>query len=264
VSSLTTKTENWLVHARVISKTEVKRWDMSRTSGQLFHFVLQDSSGEIRCTAFDDAVEKFYYLLQVDQEYSVTNGKIRKKQEYGFEMSINSTSQITPLNAAAKQASDSAFAFATLLTTLPPSSSSDHTYPHNPAISPHTSPPPLRSILKTSSSVKNEEDPEILGQNQPESVKNVSYNLMDGSDDKQWIQEERERLGMGVESSWKVGGGEAEGGRMCTPRRRKRTTGAVPNIDWTGNTKHTDWQRMILLWDQLGLKRKEVSTLEKN
>eukprot|EP01124_Arcella_intermedia_P006962 TRINITY_DN14224_c0_g1_i1.p1 TRINITY_DN14224_c0_g1~~TRINITY_DN14224_c0_g1_i1.p1 ORF type:complete len:421 (+),score=112.95 TRINITY_DN14224_c0_g1_i1:42-1304(+) len=98
LGSLTSKTENWIVHARVVQKTEVKRWDMARTSGQLFHVVLEDSSGEMRCTIFDEAVEKFNEIFKIGQEYAISNGKIRKKQDYGFEMSLNTNSTVTPLN----------------------------------------------------------------------------------------------------------------------------------------------------------------------
>lgn len=38
---------------------------------------LLDSSGEIRVTAFDEIVEKFYEQLEIDKVYHLENGQIR-------------------------------------------------------------------------------------------------------------------------------------------------------------------------------------------
>jgi len=95
IGSLTSHTENWVIHARVVEKTDVKRWDMNRTSGQLFHVVLEDNTGAIRATIFDTAVEKLYYVFEVGKQYAISNGKIRRKADYTFEMTISETAVIT-------------------------------------------------------------------------------------------------------------------------------------------------------------------------
>jgi len=79
-------------------KSDVKRWDLSRTSGQLFHIVLEDNTGTIRATIFDEAVEKLFYVFEVGKEYAISNGKVRRKPDYSFEMTIGSYSIVTPLS----------------------------------------------------------------------------------------------------------------------------------------------------------------------
>lgn len=63
--------------------------------GQLFHVTLEDSSGSMRCTAFDDAVDAFWRTLNVGEEYEISNGKIRKSnQPATFEMSLTVQSSV--------------------------------------------------------------------------------------------------------------------------------------------------------------------------
>jgi len=131
VASLTSQTDNWIIHAKVVEKTEVKRWDLSRTSGQLFHIVLEDHTGAIRATIFDSAVEKLYYFFEVGKFYAVSNGKVRRKPDYSFEMTITDSSIVTPLTSPPTAST----------TTIISQTTENYPIP--------TSPTPIRSILKT-------------------------------------------------------------------------------------------------------------------
>jgi hypothetical protein len=137
VASLTSQTDNWVIHAKIVEKTDVRRWDLGRTSGQLFHIVLEDKSGAIRATIFDSAVEKFYYILELNKHYAISNAKIRRKPDYSFEMTITESSHVTPLSTPEGPAAHS----------TPSSSKNPPATPEQylPSTSPNN---PIRSILK--------------------------------------------------------------------------------------------------------------------
>jgi replication factor A1 len=69
----------WMIKARVVSKTEIKRWDKGATnSGQLFSVTLVDKEGtEIRGTFFREGVDKFFPLLAENQVYTFSGGKVK-------------------------------------------------------------------------------------------------------------------------------------------------------------------------------------------
>ena len=48
-------------------KSSVRNWSNSRGEGRLFSVNFLDESGEIRATGFNEAVDKFYDLLEVNK-----------------------------------------------------------------------------------------------------------------------------------------------------------------------------------------------------
>lgn len=66
ISALTPYHNKWTIKARVTSKSDIRTWSNSRGEGKLFNFELMDESGEIRCTAFKELVDKFYNYLEVN------------------------------------------------------------------------------------------------------------------------------------------------------------------------------------------------------
>eukprot|EP01126_Amoeba_proteus_P029949 TRINITY_DN2960_c0_g1_i1.p1 TRINITY_DN2960_c0_g1~~TRINITY_DN2960_c0_g1_i1.p1 ORF type:complete len:168 (-),score=21.17 TRINITY_DN2960_c0_g1_i1:42-545(-) len=65
IFSLRPETSNWTITATVATKGDIKKWNTSRTTGQLFQLTLKDDSDSIVCTIFDDAVDKFWRIFQV-------------------------------------------------------------------------------------------------------------------------------------------------------------------------------------------------------
>lgn len=55
----------WVIKARVTNKSAIRTWSNSKGEGKLFSVDFLDESGEIKATAFRDAVDKFYDMLQV-------------------------------------------------------------------------------------------------------------------------------------------------------------------------------------------------------
>ncbi|ERL93693.1 hypothetical protein D910_10980 [Dendroctonus ponderosae] len=95
ISSLSPYQSKWVIKARVINKGEIRKWENAKGSGQLFNFDLADESGEIRCTAFRDLVDKYYDMIQVDKVYYISRCQLKPankqfnslKNEYEMAMS---------------------------------------------------------------------------------------------------------------------------------------------------------------------------------
>lgn len=93
----------WVIKARVVSKSNIRTWSNSRGEGKLFSMDLVDETGEIRCTAFRDQVDKFYDMLEVGKIYYISRGilKAANKQfnhlKNEYEMTLNADSEVIPL-----------------------------------------------------------------------------------------------------------------------------------------------------------------------
>ena len=75
---LTTFTYDWKIKARVLKKSEIKRWKNPRSSGQLMNIELIDIDGtQILATFFNDAVDKFDHQIQENSVYIFTNGTVK-------------------------------------------------------------------------------------------------------------------------------------------------------------------------------------------
>ncbi|KAL2264744.1 hypothetical protein VTJ83DRAFT_7254 [Remersonia thermophila] len=69
VSPFATK---WTIKARVTSKSEIRHWHKQNGEGKLFSFNLLDETSEIRATAFNNEVDKFYDLIQEGSVYYIS------------------------------------------------------------------------------------------------------------------------------------------------------------------------------------------------
>ncbi|KAI8998395.1 replication protein A 70 kDa DNA-binding subunit [Gaertneriomyces semiglobifer] len=102
IKSLSPYQNKWTIKARCVSKSDVKHWSNQRGEGKLFSCTFVDDSGEIRATAFNDAVTAFYDVLQEGQVYYVSRApiKVAKKQfsnvNNDYEMSIDPGTVISP------------------------------------------------------------------------------------------------------------------------------------------------------------------------
>ncbi|XP_066251958.1 replication protein A 70 kDa DNA-binding subunit [Euwallacea similis] len=77
IASLSPYHNKWVVKAKVINKSDIKKWENARGSGQLFNVEFADESGDIRCTAFRDQVDKFFNLLEVDKVYYISKCQVK-------------------------------------------------------------------------------------------------------------------------------------------------------------------------------------------
>lgn len=77
IASLTPYQNKWTIKARVTSKTPVRTWSNSRGEGKLFSVNLLDESGEIRATGFNDSVDKFYDVLELNKVFYISRGTLK-------------------------------------------------------------------------------------------------------------------------------------------------------------------------------------------
>ncbi|EPQ29340.1 uncharacterized protein PFL1_03095 [Pseudozyma flocculosa PF-1] len=82
IEGLSPYQNKWTIKARVTSKSDIRHWSNQRGEGKLFSVKLLDESGEIKATGFNDAVDRFYGLLQENKVYLISKAKvsIAKKQ----------------------------------------------------------------------------------------------------------------------------------------------------------------------------------------
>ncbi|BHF62589.1 60S acidic ribosomal protein P1 [Sparganum proliferum] len=102
IQSLEPDQSRWPIRARVSQKATIRKWNRNGREGKLFSFTLLDESGEIRATAFNAEVDKFYDLIEAQKVYYISKATIKPaKKEYNttknyYEMTLNSYTQITP------------------------------------------------------------------------------------------------------------------------------------------------------------------------
>ena len=81
ISSLNAYQNKWTIKARVSVKGEMRRWSNARGEGKVFSFDLIDAAGgEIKATAFNDAVDKFHDLIQQGQVYTISKASLKPKR----------------------------------------------------------------------------------------------------------------------------------------------------------------------------------------
>lgn len=92
----------WTIKARVTNKSNVRTWSNSRGEGKLFSFDVVDESGEIKITAFNKEVDKFFSLVEQGKVYYISKAtlKVANKQytslKNDYEMSLHANSSIVP------------------------------------------------------------------------------------------------------------------------------------------------------------------------
>lgn len=85
ISSLNAYQNRWTIKARVSVKGTVRTYHNARGEGKVFSFDLVDSAGgEIKVTAFTDACDKFYELIQKGKVYMVSKASLKPKRPVSF------------------------------------------------------------------------------------------------------------------------------------------------------------------------------------
>jgi replication factor A1 len=101
IASLNPYQSRWAIKARVTNKSEVKVWKNDRGEGKLFSVDLLDQQGgQIKATMFNDAVDKFFQILQPNHVYIIGKGILKMANKKfsvipnDYEMTLNADAEI--------------------------------------------------------------------------------------------------------------------------------------------------------------------------
>ncbi|VDN97194.1 unnamed protein product [Rodentolepis nana] len=92
----------WTIRARVTQKGSIRTWNKNGREGKLFSFTLLDSTGEIRATAFNAEVDRFFDLIEVNKVFYISKASLKpanrqfNNTDNDYEMNINADTQIVP------------------------------------------------------------------------------------------------------------------------------------------------------------------------
>uniref|UniRef100_I3JDW1 Replication protein A subunit n=1 Tax=Oreochromis niloticus TaxID=8128 RepID=I3JDW1_ORENI len=102
IASLNPYQSKWTIRARVTNKSSIRTWSNSRGEGKLFSFEIVDESGEIRITAFNKEVDKFFSLVEQGKVYYISKATLKPaNKQYttlknDYEMTLHAHSSIVP------------------------------------------------------------------------------------------------------------------------------------------------------------------------
>ncbi|XP_047474800.1 replication protein A 70 kDa DNA-binding subunit-like isoform X1 [Penaeus chinensis] len=106
ISLLTPYQNKWTIRARVTHKSDLRTWSNSRGEGKLFSMDLLDESGEIRATAFNEQVDKFMDMMEINKVYFISGCTLKTaNKQYStlnndYEMTFNKMTEVTPCHEA--------------------------------------------------------------------------------------------------------------------------------------------------------------------
>lgn len=119
IKSLNPYMNRWTIKARAIDKGDIRHWSNAKGEGKLFNVTFIDESvlvmhvsllmisnlfqGEIKANGFNDAVDRFYNLIENNKVYYVSKASIKPARkgfsnvQNDYELSFDQNTEITPV-----------------------------------------------------------------------------------------------------------------------------------------------------------------------
>ncbi|ODV61025.1 replication factor A subunit protein RFA1 [Ascoidea rubescens DSM 1968] len=104
IDQLSPYQNTWTIKARVSFKSPIRTWSNAKGEGKLFNCNFLDESNEIRATAFNDQVDKFYEFLQEGKAYFISKARINPARSqfsnlsHPYELSLDRDTEIEICN----------------------------------------------------------------------------------------------------------------------------------------------------------------------
>lgn len=99
IKALNPYQNKYTIRARVTHKGELRSWSNSRGQGKVFNVTLEDKSGDIQATGFNDQAEKFHPLLEVGKVYYLSHAQVKpihnrafNQTSHTYELTLNQNS----------------------------------------------------------------------------------------------------------------------------------------------------------------------------
>lgn len=103
ISEISTYHSRWMIKARVTGKSQIRQFSKGANGGKVFSMELLDKSGgEIRCSFFNQAVDKYFDVLEVGKCYVLSKGtvKIANRQfnpcNHRYELTFDKEATVAP------------------------------------------------------------------------------------------------------------------------------------------------------------------------
>ncbi|OAF69684.1 hypothetical protein A3Q56_02575 [Intoshia linei] len=77
IVAITPYQNRWRIHGRISSKSDIKHFENTKGTGQLFSFEIFDISGPIRCTCFGTLVDNYFSKIHVNQVYYISKANVK-------------------------------------------------------------------------------------------------------------------------------------------------------------------------------------------
>ncbi|KAJ3127422.1 Replication factor A protein 1 [Physocladia obscura] len=94
INALSPYQNKWTIRARVVSKSDIRKYRNMKGDGQLFSCVFGDASGEIRATGFNDVVDQVYEMLVENKVYYISKAQIKNANRQ-FTNGVNNDYEMT-------------------------------------------------------------------------------------------------------------------------------------------------------------------------
>lgn len=91
---------NWKLKVKAINKKPIHIWRNEKSTGKLFTLDLLDNSGQIRKTAFNNCVNKFFDRIENNKVYFITSADLKAANKKftsianNFELFFNNDTEI--------------------------------------------------------------------------------------------------------------------------------------------------------------------------
>ena len=104
IRNLNPYNDKWTIKVKVLSKSDIKTWKNEKGQGKLFSFEIMDKANDkIRCTCFNEAVDKIEHLIIPKKVYYISKGTIKfANKKFNtvseYEITLDKNSQIELAN----------------------------------------------------------------------------------------------------------------------------------------------------------------------